>query len=89
MPLNGHTIIDGDGHVIEDCQAIINFMPKSYRDKYETHSFLIRFRRSIIFTPPTCMTSSRARSIKSAPTAGSIFWKTWVSKRPCFTPPSV
>ena len=28
MPLNGHTIIDGDGHVIEDCQAIINFMPQ-------------------------------------------------------------
>jgi uncharacterized protein len=43
MPLNGHTIIDGDGHVIEDCQAIINFMPKSYRDKYETHSFFNPF----------------------------------------------
>jgi hypothetical protein len=43
MALNGHTIIDGDGHVIEDCQAIINYMPQPYRDKYETHSFFNPF----------------------------------------------
>ena len=29
MAFNGHTIIDGDGHVIEDCQAIINYMPNA------------------------------------------------------------
>ena len=43
MAFNGHTIIDGDGHVIEDCQAIINYMPQPYRDKYETHSFFNPF----------------------------------------------
>src|ERR1051325_11603514 len=32
MAFNGHTVIDGDGHVIEDCQAIINYMPQPYRD---------------------------------------------------------
>ena len=43
MAFNGHTIIDGDGHVIEDCRAIINYMPQPYRDKYETHSFFNPF----------------------------------------------
>ena len=43
MSFKGHTIIDGDGHVIEDCQAIINFMPQAYRDKYDTHSFFNPF----------------------------------------------
>src|SRR5262245_17503823 len=43
MSFKGHTIIDGDGHVIEDCQAIINYMPQSYSDKYETHSFFNPF----------------------------------------------
>jgi hypothetical protein len=43
MPFNGHTIIDGDGHVIEDTRAIIGFMPQIYRDKYETHTFFNPF----------------------------------------------
>jgi hypothetical protein len=43
MPYKGHTIIDGDGHVIEDTKAIINYMPQSYRDKYETHPFFNPF----------------------------------------------
>ena len=43
MSFKGHTIIDGDGHVIEDCKAIIDFMPQAYRDKYETHSFFNPF----------------------------------------------
>ena len=40
MAFNGHTIIDGDGHVIEDCKDIIEYMPPAYRAKYDTHSFL-------------------------------------------------
>ena len=43
MPFQGHTIIDGDGHVIEDTKAIINYMPQSYRDKYDTHTFFNPF----------------------------------------------
>ena len=37
MPFKGHTIIDGDGHVIEDTKAIVEFMPAVYREKYDTH----------------------------------------------------
>src|SRR5262245_36127903 len=43
MPFQGHTIIDGDGHVIEDTRAIINYMPQSYRDKSDTHTFFNPF----------------------------------------------
>ena len=56
MPLNGHTIIDGDGHVIEDAKAIINSCPSRTATSTRPIVFSIRFRRSIIFTPPTCMT---------------------------------
>lgn len=40
---NDQTIIDGDGHVIEDTRAIIELMPQAYRDKYETHTFFNPF----------------------------------------------
>ena len=43
MSFNGHTIIDGDGHVIEDTKAIVEFMPPAYREKYDTHSFFNPF----------------------------------------------
>ena len=43
MPFKGHTIIDGDGHVIEDTKAIVEFMPPVYRDKYDTHPFFNPF----------------------------------------------
>jgi len=43
MAFQGHTIIDGDGHVIEDCKAIIEYMPPAYREKYDTHSFFNPF----------------------------------------------
>src|SRR5919108_4707529 len=43
MAFNGHTIIDGDGHVIEDTKAIVEFMPESYREKYDTHPFFNPF----------------------------------------------
>ncbi|HEY3166352.1 MAG TPA: hypothetical protein VGK57_03925, partial [Candidatus Binatia bacterium] len=43
MAFRGHTIIDGDGHVIEDCKEIIDYMPQTYRDKYDTHSFFNPF----------------------------------------------
>src|ERR1700754_3732512 len=43
MSFNGHTIIDGDGHVIEDTKAIVEFMPPAYRDKYDTHRFFNPF----------------------------------------------
>jgi uncharacterized protein len=43
MALNGHTIVDGDGHVIEDTKALMEFMPRAYREKYDTHSFFNPF----------------------------------------------
>ena len=43
MPFKGHTIIDGDGHVIEDTKAIVEFMPPVYREKYDTHPFFNPF----------------------------------------------
>lgn len=43
MPYKGYTIIDGDGHVIEDTKAIINYMPQQYRDKFDTHPFFNPF----------------------------------------------
>ena len=43
MAFNGHTVIDGDGHVIEDTRAIVEFMPIAYREKYDTHSFFNPF----------------------------------------------
>ena len=43
MPFKGHTIVDGDGHVIEDTKAIVEFMPAVYRDKYDTHPFFNPF----------------------------------------------
>src|SRR5574341_975199 len=39
MPFNGHTIIDGDGHVIEDYAAMVRYMPKPYQEKFDTHTF--------------------------------------------------
>ena len=43
MPFKGQTIIDGDGHVIEDTKAIVEFMPQPYREKYDTHPFFNPF----------------------------------------------
>src|SRR5438046_9975192 len=43
MAFKGHTIIDGDGHVIEDTRAIVEFMPRPYREKYDTHTFFNPF----------------------------------------------
>ena len=40
---NSYIIIDGDGHVIEDLKAIMELMPRPYRDKYDTHSFFNPF----------------------------------------------
>ena len=37
------TVIDGDGHVVEDLQAIIDLMPPPYREKYGTHTFFDPF----------------------------------------------
>jgi uncharacterized protein len=39
MGFDGHTIIDGDGHVIEDYSQMIRYMPKPYQEKFETHTF--------------------------------------------------
>jgi len=36
-------VIDGDGHVVEDLQAIIKRMPLPYRNKYGTHTFFDPF----------------------------------------------
>jgi predicted TIM-barrel fold metal-dependent hydrolase len=36
MPVNGYTVIDSDGHLIEDQQAIIDHMPEVYRKGYKT-----------------------------------------------------
>jgi predicted TIM-barrel fold metal-dependent hydrolase len=43
MATNSHVIIDGDGHVVEDLKAIIELMPRPYRDKYQTHTFFDPF----------------------------------------------
>lgn len=40
---NSQIIIDGDGHVFEDLKAIIELMPRPYRDKYQTHTFFDPF----------------------------------------------
>jgi hypothetical protein len=39
MGFNGHTIIDGDGHVIEDYSAMVRYMPKAYQEKWDTNPF--------------------------------------------------
>lgn len=39
MGFNGHTIVDGDGHVVEDLDAIVELMPKPYRDKAHSRRF--------------------------------------------------
>ena len=88
MAFNGHTIIDGDGHVIEECKAIINYMPQPYRDKYDTHPFLQSLSAAwITCTRPTCTIFNRAHLTKSAPTVGWTFWKMSASRPPCFTRP--
>jgi uncharacterized protein len=43
MAFKGYTIIDGDGHVIEDTKAMVGFMPQPYRDKFDTHPFFNPF----------------------------------------------
>ncbi len=37
------TIVDGDGHVIEDVKAIVQLMPAPYGEKFRTHSFFDPF----------------------------------------------
>jgi predicted TIM-barrel fold metal-dependent hydrolase len=37
MAVNGFTVIDSDGHLIEDYQAIVNKMDKPYRDRFGTN----------------------------------------------------
>ena len=86
MAFNGHTIIDGDGHVIEDTKAIVEFMPPAYREKYDTHSFFNPFPPPIIYIHRICTIFNPARSIRSAPMVGSNSWKMSVSNPPSFTP---
>jgi len=43
MTTNQQLVIDGDGHVVEDLQAIIDLMPRPYREKYGTHTFFNPF----------------------------------------------
>ena len=43
MTTNHQLVIDGDGHVVEDLQAIIKRMPLPYRNKYGTHTFFDPF----------------------------------------------
>ena len=43
MTTNHQLVIDGDGHVVEDLQAIIDLMPRPYREKYGTHTFFDPF----------------------------------------------
>ncbi|MBI2986795.1 MAG: amidohydrolase family protein [Deltaproteobacteria bacterium] len=43
MAINPQIIIDGDGHVVEDPKAIVELMPRPYRDKYQTHTFFDPF----------------------------------------------
>lgn len=39
MTANGERIIDGDGHVMEDVAAIVEFMPRPYRTKHQARAF--------------------------------------------------
>lgn len=41
--MNPEIVIDGDGHVVEDLPAIVELMPRPYRDKYRTHTFFDPF----------------------------------------------
>jgi len=43
MATSHQLVIDGDGHIVEDMRAIVDLMPRPYRDKYGTHTFFDPF----------------------------------------------
>ena len=76
MGFKGYTIVDGDGHVIEDTRGHgwVHASSPTAISSIPIHSS-IRFRRWITSIRPTCTISNRELSTKSVRRVG------WISSR--------
>ena len=85
MAWNGIPVIDGDGHVMEDWDSLLQYMPEPYIKSGRFRGRI--FHRSTICTRLVFSNWCRALSDKLASRAGSSSWTRWGSGGPCFTQP--
>ena len=87
MARNGIPVVDGDGHVMEDWDALLQYMPEPYIKSG-------RFKGRI-FPPLDHLHSASLYQLvpgafqgRCAKTAGWSSWKTSASSAPCCTAPA-